>query len=354
MKTIRGRLIVSTIVTFVGCLFLSHYSVRAQTSEEQTIDTNLSTVFLGGKEDDPYEAFHRPSGVEIDGEGNFYVLDSGNGRIVKFDSVGTFLREIGRTGVGLGEFRRPVDLTFDKEGNIYVLDVDISSFKVKIMDKDGKHLNSFDVSATYQDCGSRIAVDDQGLIYLNLPMEGALFSVYTKEGQKVTSFGEITYYENTTKNIVFNTVMFFVDERNFLISLDYAKPILRQYDRNHRLVFQKEIKSPEIEVINESAAKLWERIKETEINRKKGVSYISYFIDVILIDDGDILALLSTWSTFNRLDLEGNVRTRINLKKPYEPKKASIRRISMDAKGSLYALNSDNAIVFKYEQFLKD
>ncbi len=48
-----------------------------------------------------------PSGVALDGEGNVYVLDAGNGRIQKFASDGRFLKAVGGPGAAEGEFNQP-------------------------------------------------------------------------------------------------------------------------------------------------------------------------------------------------------------------------------------------------------
>ena len=54
-------------------------------------------------------------GIDLDSEGDIYVVDSGNGRIQKFDSNGNFLLKWGR-------FRDPYGIKLDGEGNIYLSD----------------------------------------------------------------------------------------------------------------------------------------------------------------------------------------------------------------------------------------
>ena len=48
-------------------------------------------------------AFHIPSDIVIDEQGNIYILDSGNHRIQKFDPEGNYLASFGRKGQGPGE-----------------------------------------------------------------------------------------------------------------------------------------------------------------------------------------------------------------------------------------------------------
>ncbi|MGB0384285.1 MAG: flippase activity-associated protein Agl23 [Ardenticatenaceae bacterium] len=63
-----------------------------------------------------------PRDLAIDQEGNIYVTDTGNKRIQKFDSQGTFLAQFGGGGTEPGQFSEPVGITVAPNGTIYVAD----------------------------------------------------------------------------------------------------------------------------------------------------------------------------------------------------------------------------------------
>ncbi len=65
---------------------------------------------------------NRPQGLAIDSEGNIYIADTGNNRIVKTDSLGNFIKEAGGFGWGEGEFNQPTNLALDYGLNLYVVD----------------------------------------------------------------------------------------------------------------------------------------------------------------------------------------------------------------------------------------
>ncbi|MBI4499323.1 MAG: TIGR03663 family protein [Chloroflexi bacterium] len=67
-------------------------------------------------------AFEGPRGLAVDREGNLYVADALNHRVLKFDPTGQFLAQVGQYGTGEGEFREPWGLAVDREGNLYVAD----------------------------------------------------------------------------------------------------------------------------------------------------------------------------------------------------------------------------------------
>jgi sugar lactone lactonase YvrE len=80
-------------------------------------------------------AFHIPSDIAIDDQGNIYVLDAGNHRIQKFDPDGKYLATFGRRGQGPGEFYMPSSLDLDNQGYMYVSDP--QNQRVQILKPDG-------------------------------------------------------------------------------------------------------------------------------------------------------------------------------------------------------------------------
>ena len=63
--------------------------------------------------------FYFPYGIAIDGKGNVWVLDSGNGRIVKLNEKGEYQGEFGSAGEGAGQMSTPYGITVDSKGNVW-------------------------------------------------------------------------------------------------------------------------------------------------------------------------------------------------------------------------------------------
>jgi DNA-binding beta-propeller fold protein YncE len=68
--------------------------------------------------------FHAPTGVAVDGAGEVYVVDSENNRIQVFGPNGAFLEKWGIGGVYPGDFSQPSAVAVDCAGNVYVADTD--------------------------------------------------------------------------------------------------------------------------------------------------------------------------------------------------------------------------------------
>lgn len=67
------------------------------------------------------EKFNFPNGVAVDGNGNVFVTDSNNGRLLMFDAEGTIRGQVGR-GAGQGNLGLPRGLAVDSQGRVFVAD----------------------------------------------------------------------------------------------------------------------------------------------------------------------------------------------------------------------------------------
>jgi uncharacterized protein (TIGR03663 family) len=63
-----------------------------------------------------------PRGIAVDSLGHVLVADTGNKRIVIYDSDGNFISQFGGEGAAAGQFDEPVGLALDRSGNLYVAD----------------------------------------------------------------------------------------------------------------------------------------------------------------------------------------------------------------------------------------
>ena len=84
------------------------------------------------------EPFRFPTGIRTSGSSGFYVADTGNHRIRRFDFAGTHLLDWGRFGRGPGELERPTAIALDSEGRVFV--ADSLNHRVQVFDPSGRHL----------------------------------------------------------------------------------------------------------------------------------------------------------------------------------------------------------------------
>ncbi len=109
----------------------------------------IEDLSIGEVEGDENYMFGRSIVFNTDGEGNFYVSDSDNNKIVKYNSQGKYLLTIGRKGQGPGEFQSLSMPRFDKDNNLYVADP--INNRISFFDKNGKSLKQIQMQERYFD-----------------------------------------------------------------------------------------------------------------------------------------------------------------------------------------------------------
>jgi DNA-binding beta-propeller fold protein YncE len=109
------------------------------------------------------EAFGRPSDVVIGANGDIFVADDGNFRVVKFSKDGRFQQIIGGVkGTGPGQFGVPHALSIDSKGRLLVLDQhqdEKGKSRVQIFDQNGEFLEQWKLEGD-QPTGIAITPDD--------------------------------------------------------------------------------------------------------------------------------------------------------------------------------------------------
>ncbi len=140
---------------------------------------------------------YKPAGVAVTPDGTrVYAVDIGGSssnehKVVVFDGLtGKRLDDIGRRGGEPGEFNLPRDVTVAPDGSVYV--VDGGNFRVQKFDKEGKFLLSFGAIGRQSGQFSRpkeAAVDPSGNVYVVDTAFGN-FQIFDPNGQLLMAIGE--------------------------------------------------------------------------------------------------------------------------------------------------------------------
>jgi len=143
------------------------------------------------------EYFWGPRGIAVDSEGRVFVADTGNKRIVVFDSNGNYLTEFGTGGFDPGQFDEPVAVAVANDGTVYVTDTwnqRIQSF----IPSEGTDevfylpLTQWDVNAWFgQSLDNKpfIAVSRDNRVFITDP-EGYRVIEFTASGEFVRTWGD--------------------------------------------------------------------------------------------------------------------------------------------------------------------
>ena len=98
--------------------------------------------------------FFGPRGVAVDKQGNIYVTDTGNRRVMEYDGNGTFIRQFGQgltpalvsvPNNGPNQLNEPIGVAVDAQGNVYVADT--NNRRIVKFDKSGQAVTNWAVNA---------------------------------------------------------------------------------------------------------------------------------------------------------------------------------------------------------------
>lgn len=112
-------------------------------------DSNLKPTVTFGQAPDLSKALgnydlYGPRDVAIDNQGNFWVTDTGDARIMVYSPTGTFIRQVGTRGGAIEQFDEPVGIAISSDGTVFV--ADMYNKRVVMLDLTGKWIGSFPVS----------------------------------------------------------------------------------------------------------------------------------------------------------------------------------------------------------------
>jgi outer membrane protein assembly factor BamB len=123
-------------------------------------------------------------------DGTFYVADSANRRVQKFDANRNFVRAWGTFGTGDGQFSDPIGIAVAPDGNVYV--IDDRRDDIQVFDPDGTHLFTFGGHGTgpgQLNFTGSLAIDSGGSVYV-ADFSNHRIQKFAADGTFVAMFGE--------------------------------------------------------------------------------------------------------------------------------------------------------------------
>ena len=136
------------------------------------------------------DLLYGPRDITVDAEGNLYVADTGNKRVVKYDAQGAVLGVVGGAGPEAGRFQEPVGLAVGPDGNLYVADT--WNQRVQVFSPALEFVREWPVYA-WEGASvvnkPYIAVDGDGHVVVSDP-EGYRLLEFDPQGELVAAWGQ--------------------------------------------------------------------------------------------------------------------------------------------------------------------
>jgi len=177
-----------------------------------------------------------PTRLADDSDGNVYVLDSGDSRVLKYNAQGQFLFQIGGPGQGPGEFSLPNLLTVIDDK---IIVSEGRSGRVQYFDLSGKYIRSFKkFSGSY----SMVADSSGRLLFISRLLgigNPPLIDVLDADGSLLFSYGRRPLNGEFT---VLNTAAMDLDSEGNLLVAFRLLSILHKYSYSGELIKEIAIK----------------------------------------------------------------------------------------------------------------
>lgn len=143
----------------------------------------LLTLGVKGVSGDDPEHFNRPADVAFTPNGDVYIADGyGNSRVAQFNRDGRFIRAWGKKGTGPGEFNLPHSIRIDSRGRVAVADRE--NARIQFFTTEGAFLEQWThVGRPY---GLHVTADGRVVVSDGI---ANTVSLYDPTGKKLASWG---------------------------------------------------------------------------------------------------------------------------------------------------------------------
>ncbi|HEU4767392.1 MAG TPA: hypothetical protein VFS77_08450 [Pyrinomonadaceae bacterium] len=248
-------------------------------------------------EDSTYTRIFQDLGLDVydvaSHNGLYYVSDRTRNSIVVVNERFEIQRLIGGIGSAPGRLFRPGYIDVSRDGLIYVQDG--GNERIQSFALDGTYLGGF---ATTPYMG--MAAGPNGEVYLGQPENGALVSVYSRDGKRLRSFGKLKTYselmgkefqeldkQNAQKG---NRVRLFVDRDGSTLVSFMLVPLIQKYSVDGKLIFESRLEGPEIDALRKTPGLLTMPID--------GFAERVFALEAIALSSGEINVVLTDGSIY--------------------------------------------------------
>jgi sugar lactone lactonase YvrE len=139
------------------------------------------------------EEFASPEDMAMDKAGNFYVTDTGNNRVIKFDKNFRYISQFGGVGSQPGQFDHPHGIGVDSDGNIYINE--LNNARIQKFSNNGTFITQWGSNGTgpgqFTLPLEHLEVDFTDKVYMVDSAKNPRIQVFDTDGKFLTQFGKL-------------------------------------------------------------------------------------------------------------------------------------------------------------------
>jgi DNA-binding beta-propeller fold protein YncE len=137
--------------------------------------------------------FASPEAMAIDKNGNFYLTDTGNDRVIKFDKNFKYVSQFGQEGKEPGQFDHPHGIGIDSKGNIYINT--LNEPRIQKFTNDGKFINEWGTNGTgpgqLTTPLEHLKVDSKDRVFIVDSASNPRVQVFDSDGKLLSQLGKV-------------------------------------------------------------------------------------------------------------------------------------------------------------------
>lgn len=139
-----------------------------------TWNGRIQFLTLGGEWKATASGLYGPRGVAAAPDGRVWVADTGNDRLMVYDSKLENGRVVGQKGAGPEEFLQPVGIAVGPSGFLYVADA--GNRRIEVLDAQGHFVRAWPVIGWHGGVEPHVEVDDDETVYVSDPSGGSVYA----------------------------------------------------------------------------------------------------------------------------------------------------------------------------------
>jgi hypothetical protein len=158
-------------------------------------------LIIKGREDVEEQMFQNIVTLQVNEQGDIYILDEQAGNIKIFDQNGSFLKTIGKKGQGPGEFGMPISLAITPSQNIIVNDM--GHRKILFFDEEGNYLKQISIADKFLFFGPMVTSTGDLIASHTIPQDSPVTELkkFNQELESILTFASIPLDKPPAVNI---------------------------------------------------------------------------------------------------------------------------------------------------------
>ena len=201
------------ILLIITAALYSQKEIKLKNNESKKIGVSFKAKLLD------QDGYYKSVSLSTNSTGNYYLLDTGNKKILIYNSKGQKIREFGEEGSGPGEMMNPFQI-FSNDQRIFVRE----EMKVHIYDLNGKFIK--DISLTYNGEVAHFQLVANQAALITEKNSKIQIQFIDNMGKKTEELGALTGQNN-------------IDMENMRVMIRISSPYYK-YNNNFVKVFDKD------------------------------------------------------------------------------------------------------------------